>query len=170
MGKKKAPDSTRSDKTLKLYRLLLLNDKKYSTNELTERLQCSKQTIRSIVDTLNAIPDIRIEEECDDKTRVKRYFMEHYKHGMQEPIALDGFRQMELCRDLIGNVLPKDDLEKLNLAIFNAANYLPRKDRLNFKTLSIASGFQKGFINYSDFTEQFHELFRCIKEKKKLCS
>lgn len=166
MGKKKDPDSTRSDKLLRFYRLLLLNDRKFSTIELTEKLQCSKQTIRSIVDTLNAIPDMHIEEECDEKTRGKRYFIEHHKHGMNEPITLDGFRQMELCRDLIGNVLPKEDLEKLNLAIYNAANYLPRKDRLNFKTLSIAAGFQKGFINYSDCTEQFHALFRCINDKK----
>jgi predicted DNA-binding transcriptional regulator YafY len=73
---------------------------------------------------------------------------------------------MELCRDLIGDVLPEEDREKLNLAIFNAANYLPRKDRVNFKTLSIASGVTKGFINYSLFTEQFHDLFNCINNNK----
>ena len=73
---------------------------------------------------------------------------------------------MELCRDLIGNVLPEEDFEKLNLAIKNASNFLPRKELQNFRTLSIASGYQKGFINYSSCTQQFHDLFRCINEKK----
>lgn len=48
----------------------------------------------------------------------------------------------------------------------NASNFLPRNELQNFKTLSIASGYQKGFINYSAFTQQFHDLFRCINDKK----
>jgi len=166
MGKKLDPDATRSDKLLKLYRLLLLNDRKYTTTELTEKLGCSKQTIRAIVDSLNSNPEIEISEEYNEKTRSKSYFIEHHKSGYHETIALDGFRQMELCRDLIGNILPEEDLNKLNLAIFNAVNYLPRQDRSNFKTLSFGSKFHKGLINYSKFTEQLHSLMKCIKEKK----
>lgn len=166
MGRKLDPDATRSDKLLKLYRLLLLNDRKYTTVELTEKLDCSKQTVRAIVDTLNSNPEIEISEEYDEKRRSKSYYIEHHKSGYHETIALDGFRQMELCRDLIGSILPEEDLEKLNLAIFNAANYLPRQERLNFKTLSFGTGFQKGIINYSKFTEQLHDLMECIKEKK----
>ena len=166
MGKKLNPDATRSDKLLMLYRLLLLNDKKFSTTELTQKLECSKQTIRAIVDTLNSHPEIIISEEYDKKTRGKKYFIEHNKHGMTEPIALDGFRQMELCRDLIGDVLPEEDREKLNLAIYNAANYLPRKERVNFRNLSIASGITKGFIDYTPFTKQLHDLFYCMNNSK----
>jgi predicted DNA-binding transcriptional regulator YafY len=166
MGKKLNPDATRSDKLLMLYRLLLLNDRKYTTSELTQKIDCSKQTIRAIVDTLNSHPDIVISEEYDEKTRCKKYFIEHNKHGMTEPIALEGFRQMELCRDLIGDVLPAEDKEKLNLAIFNAANYLPRKDRVNFKNLSIASSITKGFINYTPYSKQLHDLFYCMNNNK----
>ena len=164
MGRKQDPDSTRSDKVIRLYELLMW--RKFSTAELTQKLSCSKQTIRQMIDDINKTSQNKVIEEQDIKTRKKSYYIEHHKYGMNEPIALDGFRQIELCRDLIGNVLPEDDFEKLNLAISNAANYLPKKDLLNFKTLSIATGFQKGFINYSDYTQQFHDLFKCINERK----
>lgn len=166
MATKQDPDSKRVDKALKLYRLLLINDKKYSTTELTKILNCSKQSIRAVIDDLNANPEINICEEFNEHTRVKKYFIEHCKHGMNEPIALEGYRQMELCRDLIGELLPEDDLLELNKALFNAANYLPRKDRCNFKTFSIATGFSKGHINYSNSKEILHKLYDCITQKK----
>ncbi|SFJ87816.1 WYL domain-containing protein [Succinivibrio dextrinosolvens] len=72
---------------------------------------------------------------------------------------------MELCRDLIGKLLPEDDLLELNKALFNAANYLPRKARCNFKTFSIATGFSKGHINYSNSKEILHKLYECITQK-----
>lgn len=164
MGRKLDPDSTRSERLFKLYDLLRV--RKYTTSELQEKLNCSKQTIRSMIDAINASSETVVIEEEDKRTRRKSYYIEQHKRGMNDPIALEGFRQMELCRDLIGNVLPEEDFEKLNLAIKNASNFLPRKELQNFRTLSIASGYQKGFINYSSCTQQFHDLFRSINEKK----
>ena len=94
MPKKIDPDATKSDKLLKLYRLLLGSERKYSTLELTKLLNCSKQSIRHLVDTLNSNEEINVEEETDPKTRTKRYFIEHCRHGMYEPIAIEGYRQM----------------------------------------------------------------------------
>lgn len=166
MAKKINPDATRSDKLLVLYRLLLTNNRKYSTAELTKILNCSKQSVRCIVDALNFNSEIDIQEETDPKTRVKRYFIEHGLHGINEPIDLDGYRQMELCRDIVGDLLPDDDRKKLNLALQNASNYLSRKDRTGFKTVSFASGLTKGYINYDKLKKQLHDLYYCINEKK----
>lgn len=52
MGRKLDPDSTRSERLFKLYDLLRV--RKYSTTELQEKLNCSKQTIRSMIDAINA--------------------------------------------------------------------------------------------------------------------
>lgn len=166
MPKKIDPDATKSDKLLKLYRLLLGSERKYSTLELTKLLNCSKQSIRHLVDTLNSNEEINVEEETDPKTRTKRYFIEHCRHGMYEPIAIEGYRQMELCRDIVGELLPEDDRKKLELAIFNAANYLPRKERFSFKTISFAQGLSKGHIDYSKVQTQLHSLYECINRKK----
>lgn len=166
MATKQDPDSKRVDKALKLYRLLLINDRKFSTTELTKILNCSKQSIRAVVDDLNANPEINICEEFNEHTRVKKYFIEHRKNGMNEPIALEGYRQMELCRDILGDLLPDEDSISLNNALFNAANYLPRKDRCNFKTFSIAAGFSKGHIDYNNSKDILHKLYECITQTK----
>ncbi len=164
MPKKLDPDSKRSTKILKLYSLLLRNDKEYSTAELMEYLKCSKQTIRGIVDDLNESGLISVEERKVHNKNVFR--IEHCRPGIYEPIALEGFRQMEMCRDILGSMLPKEDFESLNRAIFEAQNYLPRHERSNFKTFSVAVGFTKGYIDYSKFKDILHNLYKCIMENK----
>ncbi len=166
MVKKIDPDSKRVDKALKLYILLLVSNRKFTTTELTQRLNCSKQSVRAIVDDLNANPDIEVIEETDEKTRVKRYYMEHCRPGVYDPITLDGYRQMELCRDLIGDLLPIEDQNSLNRALFDASSYLPRKDRFRFKTFSVATSFSKGHIDYNALKEVLHQLYRCISENR----
>lgn len=166
MPKKIDPDATRSDKLLTMYRLLLTTNRKYSTTELTELLNCSKQSVRYIVDALNFHPDIEIQEETDPSTRAKRYFIEHGSHGLNEPIDIEGYRQMELCRDIIGDLLPDEDKQKLDLALLNASNYLVRKERVNFKTVSFACGLTKGYIDYNKLKDQLHDIYTCINDKK----
>ena len=52
--KKIAPDVTHSDKVGEILARLLNNCKEYSLSELSNSLQCSKQTVRRIIDSLSA--------------------------------------------------------------------------------------------------------------------
>ena len=144
MGKKLDPDSTRSERLFKLYDLLRV--RKYSTTELQEKLNCSKQTIRSMIDAINASSETVVIEE--GVTAVgKSMFMSCKKLGsieLPDTITTIGSGAFYACSSLESIQLPG------HITVLEDNTF---SDCSNLKSIMLPAGVKSiGYAAFSDCT------------------
>lgn len=153
-------DARPDEKLLKLFILLLFNDREFSLTALTEKVNCSKQTIARLLKRIEENYPCHLEERKSG--RQKFYSIQRPKISLKTTIDPEGLRQLALCRDLVRGLLPKEDWELANLSSQQAKTNLPRASYENYQDVSVGVSLVKGYIDYESKKTQLNALERCI--------
>ncbi|MGN0903400.1 MAG: helix-turn-helix transcriptional regulator [Succinivibrio sp.] len=160
---KKLDQANSNTKLLRLYITLISSPKKLSTSELTAKLNCSKQTVSRLVESINKELNNCISIETKGVT--KYYSIEHYASGLYEPLELQGLALMLMCTDVANGILTEEERSLLNQTILKAKAYLPRADKNKNLDGHEISYIRKGFIRYDNFSEVIEKLRYCINNR-----
>lgn len=110
MPKKLDPLANSNSKLLRLYALLLSADGELTTNQITESLNCSKQTVSRLVDSINSELNNCIKINVNG--RVKSYYIEHYRSGLYDTLDPEGLTLIQMCSNIADGILTTSDKQK----------------------------------------------------------
>ena len=165
MGKPRNPDASPGEKLLGLYCTLLYSRRELSLTELTEKLDCSKQTIGRLIKQLEAA-------YCGNLIRQLRgreayYALERPEKNLPQ-MALDaeGLAQLALCRDFMVHLLPDGMRRKISQTINLTTAYLPSGQEA---PPEVGLGLTKGAIDYTPHQDKLQS-FREAIASKRLCA
>ncbi len=181
-GKKKS-NETPIENLLKLYTILVLNRRKFTLNELMERIEVSKPTMIRYLQTLelSGLCCLRVEQE----KRINYYWVER-ANGNLPKISLTpaGLEQLALCRDFMLHLFPDKMRNEVDLFLQQSASFLPATSSGSAKfptateptktsevenypeILNLGQVLSKGSIDYKPFQPTLQTLIRAIRQKK----
>ena len=163
MGRTWNRDMTPSERLLALYSMLLFSGRTVSLTELSRELACSKQTVRRLVDQLEASPFGRILRSMHG--REVMYRME--RPAVLPKISLDpeGLQQLALCRAFLCHLLPETMQRTMEAALQQASAYLPAGEMLG-DAEEIGRALAKGPIDYAPFQQDLQTLIDAIGRRR----
>lgn len=163
MGRTWNRDMTPSERLLALYSMLLFSGRTVSLTELSRELACSKQTVRRLVDQLEASPFGRILRSMHG--REVMYRME--RPATLPKISLDpeGLQQLALCRAFLCHLLPETMQRTMEAALQQASAYLPAGEMLG-DAEEIGRALAKGPIDYAPFQQDLQTLIDAIGRRR----
>ncbi len=163
MGRTWNRDMTPSERLLALYSMLLFSGRTVSLTELSRELACSKQTVRRLVDQLEASPFGRVLRSMHG--REVMYRME--RPATLPKISLDpeGLQQLALCRAFLCHLLPETMQRTMETALQQASAYLPAGESLG-DAEEIGRALAKGPIDYAPFQQDLQTLIDAIGERR----
>lgn len=160
MPKKFDPLANSNSKLLRLYALLLSADGELTTAQITDSLNCSKQTVARLVDCINAELNNCVNVITRGKT--KYYYIEHYRSGIYDTLDPEGLTLIQMCSDIADGILPSGDRQKLNQTLEKAQSYMPRASKGKALDIFNISKTSKGYIRYDNFDEVISKLKHAI--------
>lgn len=163
MPKKLDPLANSNSKLLRLYALLLSADGELTTNQITESLNCSKQTVSRLVDSINSELNNCIKINVNG--RVKSYYIEHYRSGLYDTLDPEGLTLIQMCSNIADGILTTSDKQKLNQTLEKALAYMPRASKGKELDIFNICKQNKGYIRYDNFDEVINRLKHCILKR-----
>ncbi len=157
-------DARPDEKLLKLYMLLLFNDREYSLTSLADKINCSKQTVARLLKRIDENYPAHLVERRE--SRQKYYRFKRPSISVRTAIDSSGLRQLALCRDLVKGLLPEEDWELVNLSVQQAKTNLSRVDYGSYEDAVIGQSISRGYIDYESKREQLAAIEKCILNKK----
>lgn len=156
---KKIGDSRPGEKLLSLYTLLMLRgNHPISLIELSQLLECSKQTVLRLLDQLESSGygklDIPIVKDRQHYYRMVQYGNKNLTFGIEE------LSQIALCRNMLLRTLPKGIG-----ALFGKkeeAAHIDTGEINKGETKNVGVVFTKGYIDYSEYQDQYTQLLQSI--------
>lgn len=163
MGSKWNRDVTSSERLLALYSMLLFSGRTVSLTELARELDCSKQTVRRLVDQLEASPFGKILRGM--RGREVTYHLE--RPATLPKISLDpeGLQQLALCRAFLCHLLPKSMQKTMDAALLQASAFLPAGETLG-EAEEVGQAVARGPIDYSPFQQSLRTLMDAIRQSR----
>ena len=150
MGRKWNQDMTPSEKLLSVYSMLLFSGREISLTELSRRLECSKQTVRRLIDQLEAASFGTLLREM--RGREVAYRLERPRNLPKISLDPEGLRQLALCRAFMLHLLPENMRDMVDVTLQHAAAYLP-EGASSCAMEEMGQAQTKGVIDYSPFQE-----------------
>lgn len=163
MPKKLDPLANSNSKLLRLYALLLSADGELTTNQITESLNCSKQTVSRLVDSINS--ELNNCVKINVNGRVKSYYIEHYRSGLYDTLDPEGLTLIQMCSNIADGILTTSDKQKLNQTLEKALAYMPRASKGKELDIFNICKQNKGYIRYDNFDEVINRLKHCILKR-----
>ncbi len=157
-------DARPDEKLLKLYMLLLFNDREYSLTVLSEKLKCSKQTTSRLLNRIDENYPAHLEERKEN--RQKFYRLKRPSISFRTAIDSNGLRQLALCRDLVKGLLPKEDWDLMDLSLQQAKTNVSRADYQTYEDAVVGQNLSLGAIDYAAFRRELAGLENSIIAKK----
>ena len=163
MGKK-FDDATHTEKYQKLlYILHKLPDKqKLSLTQLAEKLNCSKQTVLTLLNELRNDTYGTLTLHKDGKKHL--YSFARASRPPKHALKKKGLDALKLGRDFVADLLPQSFTEATDVALVNAQAYMSDNEHADFAR--VGETFRKGRIGYSGHTEQLQVIWDCIDHGK----
>ena len=163
MGRKWNQDMTPSEKLLSVYSMLLFSGREISLTELSRRLECSKQTVRRLIDQLEAASFGTLLREM--RGREVAYRLERPRNLPKISLDPEGLRQLALCRAFILHLLPKSMQQTVDATLQQASAYV--SDSCPSDILEeVGRAFAKGPIDYSPFQETLRTMIEAIRLRR----
>lgn len=155
----KLAEAKPAEKLLSLFTTLLFNNRRYSLNDLAEMLDCSMQTVSSLLLQMEGARYGKLEKE----KRGKEVFFKLLRPECLPAVSLDGegLSQLLLCRAFLVNLLPKKMQAQMQKSLEVAVSYLPAGGQ--HMPGSVGTGISKGHINYEPFQEFLETIMRAIR-------
>lgn len=160
MGRKWNQDVTPAERLLFVYTMLLFSGREMSLTELARRLDCSKQTVRRLIDQLEASRFGTLLREMHG--REVAYRLERPRNLPKLSLDPEGLRQLALCRAFLMHLLPESMRRTVDATLQKASAYLPEgAEPCGIEEVGCA--FAKGPIDYTPFQETLRELMEAIR-------
>lgn len=154
-------DSRPAEKLLALYTMMLVSPYPMSLTTLANKLGCSKQTIKRLVDQLESSKFGKI--ITDRAGRECIYSLARPERKPCVSLNAEGLGQLALCREFLLRLLPPGMARQMETSLNQAAAYLP--DNAGFIS-GIGTAFSKGRINYTAHERILQTFIRAISTRK----
>lgn len=163
MPKKRDLDQTHAQKVIKLFAKLIFSDRRYSLSEISESLNCSKQTVQRLVDHINSAYSVIIDEEIENR---QKYY--HIKRipGKLPVLGLTDmeYRTLQMCKTFTEHLIGKDLFDEATHALEKSSALLEssRSSRHHFATL------RPGHIDYTCHQQVIRTVIQAM-DARKIC-
>jgi predicted DNA-binding transcriptional regulator YafY len=156
-------DATAGQKLLKLYSLLIFNEREYSLTELSEKLRCSKQTVLRLVAQLETGGERGIAHE----QRGGRSWFRMQRPLRRPALAIspDGLELLALCRDFALRLLPPEARNTLEGALTGAGVLLPEGEDAAEILRPRATVLTRGRIDYGPVQPLLEKIRTAMRRK-----
>lgn len=161
MGSKWNRDVTPSERLLALYSMLLFSGRTVSLTELARELDCSKQTVRRLVDQLEASSFGKLLRGM--RGREVTYHLERPATLPKVSLDPEGLQQLALCRAFLCHLLPKSMQKTMDAALLQASALLPEGETLG-DAECMGQAAARGPIDYSPFQQSLRTLMDAIRQ------
>ncbi len=163
MGGKKSMYQSYGEKLIRLFVKLLFSGESYSLTELSEMLECSKQTVIRLIDDIEKGYGLRIE--------LSQVGNRHY-YRIKRPeraisvasISETEFNILQMCRDFTSQLLGKQLFEEATLALLKSQSLVTGKkgdsSDKHFATI------RTGTIDYTPHHDTICTLIEAMKQRR----
>jgi predicted DNA-binding transcriptional regulator YafY len=164
MPGKNESSSTYGEKLIKTFAELLFTGRRKSMTDLSKALNCSKSTVRRIVDDLSLVYSIKIMEETVG--RQLYFWIDRPQHMTIPALSTDELAVLEMCSAFTRNLLGKMQFNKATMTLQKGHLLLSSgADRTNGYEFGC---FRPGTIDYTPHQEVLRNLIEGIT-KKQVC-
>lgn len=168
MPRKKDQDATSGVKLLRMFRKLILDNRKHYQCDLANELNCSQQTIIRMANEIESVIGSTLDSGLENRRRWYRIIS---KQNNFLGLDFEELRYMSICRTLAEDILPENVAKRIDGTIFDLAllmlnpSYADKlkKGKKHFTLLN------KGRIDYSYHTSIIETLLASI-ENKHICT
>lgn len=159
----KLSSSTPGEKLLSLYTMLMLQGSRAtSLGEMAQALECSKQTVKRLLDQLEASGYGKLEEPTIQGR--EHYYRLAPLHAQSLDLGVQELAQISQCRNMLINILPKSVLsllEQLSDNVTSKTSHARAAGSSQSDHRSLI--YSKGYIDYSLFEKQYSTLLQAIQ-------
>ncbi len=162
MPPRRDPDATRSDKALRLFAKFFFNRRKYSLIELARDLQCSKQTVQRLVDTIETSMGIPIAHEMRGR---RKYFWLARRERVPDValLSIDELHALSMCHAFTEALLGREYFEEAARGLEKSVVLLPGE---NGRAEEHFSTLLSGHIDYTPHQEKLRSLIEAMEERR----
>lgn len=169
---KKYSDATPGMKLLGLYWLLLFTGKEHTLSDLSQKLECSKQTVLRLMTQIEASGYAYVESWVEGGQRWYRI-----KSPRQQPrvsLSSRDIQNLLLCRDLVWHLLPDSLRDEIERSIGHATTLLHNGEIRRLAWSPQGSSQGKGTIDYTEHRDTLDTIRQALDERRvcrvKYCS
>ncbi|MDI6798163.1 MAG: WYL domain-containing protein [Desulfatibacillaceae bacterium] len=164
MPRKMNPDATHGNKILYVFADLFFTGRARSMTELANMLQCSKPTVRRIIDDISSAYDINIHEE----TKGQRVFfqIQRPKRASLMPISIKEIAVMEMCQAFASHLLGSSLFEMAARGTLKSYGLLPENQQDEPSGRDGFACIYPGTIDYTPCQDNLQKLVEAIANKK----
>lgn len=159
------PDATPGVKLLRLFRLLLVDGRKHFQSELSEKLQCSAQTIIRMTNEIETVIGANLETGIENRRRWYRMVSNKpNKLGLE----FEELRYLSVCRDFAAPSLPEPIRMRVDDTIFNLSVLMAEQGMSGTADPKepLFAFYSKGRIDYSKHNEALDALLVAVQEHR----
>jgi predicted DNA-binding transcriptional regulator YafY len=162
MPRKRDYDRSYGQKLLTLYSCLLFSGGSYSLTELAQRLECSKQSVKRLIDDISLSDGWPVKEEIRGN---KLYFSIHRpkKFAIAVSLSEKEFQLLEMCQAFTAHLLGPALFEESARALWKSRELLPEGKSLSSQPFA---SFRPGSIDYTPHQGTIRKLLQAMEEKK----
>ncbi len=163
MPKKIAPDKTSGQKMITLFFKLFLSPYEYSMTELANSMDCSKQTVGRLVETINSsMEGVKIEDYIKNRQRYFRIKKETLSPGVIN-LSQNEYALLQMCCSFTRHLIGEKDFEKAVTAMGKSQALLENGQAISAKHFAT---FLPGTIDYSRHQAILRDLINAMEEHK----
>ena len=165
MMQKLDSDSTSGTKLLRLFQKLMLDGRKHFQTDISEYLNCSKQTVMRLINEIESVIGANLESGLD---KHRRWYQIKSVSRSRLGLEFEEIRYLSICRDLAAPYLPEQVKKRVDESIFSLS--LLMSDHVYEEREKVQKNqfafFSKGRIDYSSHFEHIENLVRAAEEKR----
>lgn len=162
MPPRRDPNATRAEKALRLFAKLFFNRRKFSLIELARELECSKQTVQRLVESVEATMGIPVEEELVGR---RKYYWLPRRDRVPDVALLstDELHALSMCHAFTETLLGRKFFEEATRGLEKSVVLLPGGDGASEEHFSSQLS---GHIDYTPHQETLKALIAAMDERK----
>jgi len=162
MPRKRDYDRTYGQKIISLFAKLLFSRRGHSLIELSQMMNCSKQSIMRMVDDITMSYDVEISESYEGR---RKYYQIKRAPGSIAPINLSEseLSVLQMCRAFTEHLLGGKLFEEAARALGKSQTLVPGGKAVSSRHFA---SFIPGTIDYTPHHQSIHSLIRAMEERK----
>ncbi len=162
MPRKKDYDRSYGQKLITLFTRLLFSGDSYSLTELSQMLDCSKQTILRLIDDISLSYDLPLMEE--KRGNRKFYSMKRPRDVFKNSsLSVKELQILQMCQVFTAHLLGPNLYEEAARALWKSQALLPEEKKSSFQPFA---SYRPGSIDYTAHQEALRRLIDAITGSK----
>ncbi len=161
----KQDEASSGNKLLRLFQRLMLDGRRHYQTDLSEWLNCSKQTVIRLVGEIEGVIGVSLITGIEGH---RRWYQIRSISRSRLGLDFEELRYLSICRDLAAPYLPEQVRQRVDESIFNfsmlmADTAYAEREKLQRPQFVF---YGKGRIDYSPHMQHLDALVRAIEEKR----